>query len=197
MPSMAFAVRRLPPAAAPVPATPVKPAVAPAAAAPPSGAFVAPKPGTKLIMSTGGGLQVTGVAGRTVSVSSLRGEPEPPMVGLFFRPGPQAVFDRAAIEGIWPLEVGKRVKTTVKAAGGAFELTLHVVRSETVEVPAGRFPCFLVDVEIERNHGRWIGRFHEWYAPTVGFIVRHRLEMVAGERPAVLHDWDLAGIVKP
>ena len=28
-------------------------------------------------------------------------------------------------------------------------------------------------------------------------IVRHRLEMVAGERPAVLRDGDLAGVVKP
>jgi hypothetical protein len=185
--------------AAPPPAAPAPPAAKPVvAAAPLSGAFVAPKPGTKLLLSTGGGLQVAEVTGHTLGLTNLKGEPQPPLVGLFFRPGPEAVYDRAIIESIWPLEVGKRVVTKVKMSnGGEYALSLHVVRTETVETATGHYECFLVDVEIDRGHGRWIGRFHNWYAPSLGFIVRNRLEMIAGERPPNYRDWELAGLIKP
>jgi len=161
-----------------------------------SGAFVAPKPGTKLFMSTGGGVQIARADGKTLEVTNLRGDAEPPMVGLFYRAGPEMRYDRAAFESIWPLEVGKTVSTVVTGPkGGHQHFTLRVAATESVTVPAGRFDCFVVEITVERAN--WVGRFREWYAPAVGFIVKNQLEMLKGDRPPNFREWELVGVAKP
>jgi uncharacterized caspase-like protein len=191
-----------PPALRPPPASVPSPTVA-ASNAPPaiaklSGAFAAPKPGTKLFYGAGGNFQVGAVNGRTVELTNLKGEPVPPLVGLFFRPPPEGKYDHAAIEAIWPLEIGKTVSTVGKGPKGADQLlTLRVVKTETVEVAAGRFDCFVVDLDLNVAHGKWVGRFRNWYAPALGVVVKNQLEMLAGERPPNHKDWELTGFVKP
>jgi len=163
-----------------------------------SGAFAAPTPGTKLFLSSGVSFQVGAVAGRTLELNNMKGEPIPPMVGLFFRPPPEGSVDRAAIESIWPLEIGKTVSTVAKGPkGGEQLLTLRVAKTETVEVKAGRYDCFVVELDVNIGHGKWIGRFRNWYAPALGFVVKNQLQMLAGERPPNHKDWELTGFVKP
>jgi len=125
-------------------------------------------------------------------------EPVSPLVGVFYRPAVEAKYDRAAIEAIWPLAIGKTVSTVVTGPhGGDQHLTLRVVRTETVEVPAGRYDCFVVEHDLDVGHGKWVGRSRSWYAPAVGFVVKSQLEMLAGERPPAAKDWELTGLVKP
>jgi hypothetical protein len=187
-----------PPAPSSVVPSSARPSSPPPPGAKLSGAFVAPKPGTKLFLSSGVTFQVGAVTGHTLELNNMKGEPVPPLVGLFFRPQPEGHYDRAGIEAIWPLEIGKTVSTAAKGAKGAEQkLTLRVVKTETIAVPAGRYDCFVVDLDLDIGHGKWIGRFRNWYAPALGFVVKNQLEMLAGDRPPNHKDWELAAFVKP
>jgi uncharacterized caspase-like protein len=187
-----------PPAPLKAPPSSMPPPSAAPAGAKLSGAFAAPQPGTKLFFSSGLRVQVAAVVGRSLELNDLKGEPLPPLVGLFFRPPLEGSYDRAAIEAIWPLEIGKTVSAVAKGPKGREEfLTLRVVKTETIEVKAGRYDCFVVDLEMTVGHGKWVGRFRNWYAPAVGFVVKNQLEMLAGERPPNVKDWELTGFVRP
>jgi hypothetical protein len=66
-----------------------------------------------------------------------------------------------------PLKVGSSWSTEVRSSGTTFKY--KVTKEEEIEVPAGKFKTFRLDVEIESGGS---GQATIWYAPRVG-IVRH------------------------
>ncbi len=98
-------------------------------------------------------------------------------------------YDRSAIDGIWPLAVGKSisfdesglVKQGVPGASSAWSSAIKVLRSEAITVPAGSFDAFVIEWR-HRGSGRnsYDAVLTMWYAPRARFIVKRSFEQIAG-----------------
>jgi hypothetical protein len=104
----------------------------------------------------------------------------------------QYEFDRAQIDPIGKLEVGKSVriasKTTMTGVNPQTkapirqevfaESTLTIERAETIEVPAGKFETFVIRLDaggdqVTPSINTVVRRY--WYAPALGWYVRHEM----------------------
>jgi hypothetical protein len=86
--------------------------------------------------------------------------------------GNDVVF--AAIDQLFPLEVGKTAEAWVYNADWAWQLLWKVTRREPVTTPAGTFDAWLIEHTETAIGAGYIGRSETWYAPGVGWNVRHK-----------------------
>jgi hypothetical protein len=89
--------------------------------------------------------------------------------GLFRMSTQQTVFDVPYHVLKLPLKAGEAWTTEARAGGGAgTTFRYKVMKEEDVEVPAGKFKAFRIDVESD-GQGR-TSRASLWYAPRVGVV---------------------------
>jgi hypothetical protein len=77
------------------------------------------------------------------------------------------------VESLWPLEVGKSTTFNIDGDGGNRAVNLHVVRTETITVPAGTFYTYVIERR-DRSAGGANGGLTMWYAPSVGAVVKQQ-----------------------
>lgn len=81
----------------------------------------------------------------------------------------------AALDQLFPLELGKSVEAWVYNADWAWQLKWKVARREMISTPAGRFDAWLIEhTETAIGGSGYIGRADTWYAPAVGWNVRYK-----------------------
>jgi hypothetical protein len=104
-------------------------------------------------------------------------------------------YSRSEVESLWPLQVGKHSSTDMITQQGGRNLRWDVVRTETVTVPAGTFPTYVVEKRERSSDESYLANERWWYAPQLGFPVKYEQELVRGiERYA---PWELVSIRYP
>ncbi|MBF0394594.1 MAG: hypothetical protein HQL38_18105 [Alphaproteobacteria bacterium] len=102
--------------------------------------------------------------------------------------------NRAAVDALWPLEVGKESHFWRYDGTGAEETRWKVLRTETVTVPAGTFPAVVVETVRRPQAGSDEVRTIRWYAPSIGWFVKQTVEF-KGKRPPE-RNWEMVEIVR-
>lgn len=111
------------------------------------------------------------------------------------QPENTASYSRGEVERLWPLQVGKRGSTDMITQQGGRNLRWEVVRTETVTVPAGTFPTYVVEKRERSSDDAFLATERWWYAPQLGFPVKYEQELVRGiDRRA---PWELVSIRYP
>jgi hypothetical protein len=104
------------------------------------------------------------------------------------------------IRSLSPLQVGKSVSFTysgpaTRGTDGAWTYTVAVEKFETVKVPAGDFPAYVILYD-ERGFGgggRWQSRW--WYSPVVRYPVQFEYLTLRGNPPpSYPKDWKLGEV---
>ncbi|HEX6978932.1 MAG TPA: hypothetical protein VF342_06510 [Alphaproteobacteria bacterium] len=160
---------------------------------PDPGAFTT-RPGTIYTNSLGNTITVTGVVGRTVRFVDQNGK-EFSSHALLYAQNPKVIGNEsviAAIDSLWPLEVGKQAEAWVYNPDWSWKLTWKVLGRETVNVPAGSFDAWLIEHTEASMGDYYIGKSQTWYAPEVGWNVRYRGWVEVGTRGEET-EWVLTG----
>jgi clan AA aspartic protease (TIGR02281 family) len=82
-----------------------------------------------------------------------------------------AKFLDAGLDKLWPLTIGKEHTMGLSVGGGYLRQHFTVLRTETVETPAGSFGTIVVQQE-ESGSGAQTAKRLFWYAPELGLIVK-------------------------
>jgi hypothetical protein len=107
--------------------------------------------------------------------------------------GAGQIYPPDTAASFWPLQVGKSV-TFNYGANSPISVTARVLRTETINVPAGTFYTYVIE---RRDHS--ISDFSEnvatyWYAPSVGTVVKFvEARKIGKSRPA----YEVTGLVLP
>jgi hypothetical protein len=164
-----------------------------------SAPFAPAAPGTRLVTSNVGTIEVLGAEG--TSIRTRNRENELTYIAGFFAwdsrihiVGPTA----ARLSALWPLEVGKKVAADVPAmGGGVFHMSVSVERTELVTTPAGTFNSFVIRWQQRDLHGGGLNQVNTyWYAPAVGFIVRKDAQNLGSDTFRVA-SWVMRSIQPP
>lgn len=136
--------------------------------------------GTVVYLSSGGFLKYLDVHGETVTTENAAHNVAT-RPGGFFTPASGSTYDASALQGLWPLKVGKTVQFIQHRDQDAWRQTVKVLRTESVAVPAGRFDTFVVQRE-SRGLGanNFLATYTYWYAPYPGAIVKYQVDQQAG-----------------
>lgn len=146
-------------------------------------------PGTKISYS---GISNRGSRDRTIEIlepEDARGQYRNPngstgstYPGCFFCGGTRAIEEDKYV-ALWPLEVGKEVTfVRTRANGGRSQITITVSGTETVTTPAGTFDTYVLTGKIKNIDGiRWSASLTDWWAPSVGWIVKKRTKESDGD----------------
>jgi hypothetical protein len=104
-------------------------------------------------------------------------------------------YSRREVESLWPMQVGKHASTDMITQQGGRNLRWDVVRNETVTVPAGTYPTYVIEKRERSSDDSYLATERWWYAPQLGFPVKYEQELVRGiERRA---PWELVSIRYP
>ena len=85
--------------------------------------------------------------------------------------GRDQVYPPGAPAAFWPLQVGKEV-TFNYGAGAPLHVTVRVLRTETITVPAGTFFTYVVERSSHPSNDFATSVSTFWYAPSVGTVVK-------------------------
>ncbi len=134
------------------------------------------RPGAVYTNSLGNTLTVRRVDGLNVTFANQNGA-EFTSHALLYASNPkvrgnEAVF--AAIDQLFPLEIGKSAEAWVYNSDWAWQLAWKVTRREPVTTPVGTFEAWLIEHTETAIGAGYIGRSETWYAPAVGWNVRHK-----------------------
>ncbi|HEX2117446.1 MAG TPA: hypothetical protein VHM01_23835 [Alphaproteobacteria bacterium] len=164
----------------------------------PSPAPYTPPPVGSVIQTSAGTFTVTGSSGYDLVLQkdAQAGGGFTTLHGLFQRePENTATYSRREVESLWPLQIGKRGSTDMITQQGGRNLRWDVVRTDTVTVPAGTFPTYVVEKRERSSDDSYLATERWWYAPQLGFPVKYEQELVRGiERYA---PWELVSIRYP
>ena len=80
--------------------------------------------------------------------------------------------DAAAIEPLFPLEVGKQVTFKRNPPAGAAIDVVKVVRTETLQLAMGPVDTFVIETRSEIPSDNWVGESTFWYAPSLKWQVQ-------------------------
>ena len=96
----------------------------------------------------------------------------------------------AAIDQLFPLELGKGAEAWVYNADWAWQLAWKVTKREPVTTSAGTFEAWLIEHTETAIGAGYIGRAETWYSPAVGWNLRHKswTETPPGAAPS---QWEL------
>jgi hypothetical protein len=134
------------------------------------------RPGASYTNSLGNTLTVQRVDGLSVTFANQNGAEFTSHALLYARnpnvQGNESVF--AAIDRLFPLEAGKAAEAWVYNSDWAWQLAWKVTRREPVTTPAGTFDAWLIEHTETAIGAGYIGRAETWYAPAIGWNVRHR-----------------------
>ena len=153
--------------------------------------------GTAVFPTTGGVLMTEGVDGvDVITVDERHHRVIHP--AAFFEPHEGAQYDRSAVEGFWPLEIGKQVRFIETAGQQRWVHVMSVIRVEKVAVPAGVFRAFVVERRMEPlgEGPRPATTYTYWYAPDAGAIVKTQIQPRDGKRSAT-QEADVLGYPLP
>jgi hypothetical protein len=144
--------------------------------------FAAPPLDTRYLISSGGYYQIAAVNGMTVTTVNAANRTATWLGGLIYAPNQ---MDKAAVEAIWPLEIGKTVTFVERAGEDAWCHIISIDRSETVNVPAGSFDTIVIVERIKslrpEQGGLDVTRTY-WYAPAAHWTVKKEIRQDAGPR---------------
>jgi hypothetical protein len=99
-----------------------------------------------------------------------------------------------------PLEVGKSVSIPYsgpanRGGDGAWDITISVEKFETVKVPIGNLPAYVI-LQDERSfgtQGRWLRRW--WYSPVIRYAVQFEFVTLRGSPPTPYpQNWQLTEV---
>jgi hypothetical protein len=134
------------------------------------------RPGSTYTNSLGNTLTVRRVDGLSVTFANQNGA-EFTSHALLYAANPKVRGNEtvlAAIDQLFPLETGKSAEAWVYNPDWAWQLAWKVTRREPVTTPAGTFAAWLIEHTETAIGAGYIGRAETWYAPTVGWNVRHK-----------------------
>jgi hypothetical protein len=164
----------------------------------PSPAAYTPPPVGSVVQTSAGTYTVTGSSGYDLILQkdAQAGGGFTTMHALFQEePENTASYSRREVEGLWPLQVGKRGSTDMITQQGGRNLRWEVVRTENVTVPAGTFATYVVEKRERSSDDQYLATDRWWYAPQLGFPVKYEQELVRGiDRRA---PWELVSIRYP
>lgn len=157
-----------------------------------------PPPVGTVIQTSAGTFTVTGSSGYDLVLqqdAKARGG-FATMHGLFQEePESSASYSRHEIEGLWPLQVGKRASTDMITQQGGVNMRWEVPRTETITVPAGTFPTYVVEKRERSSDDSYEATERWWYAPQLGFPVKYEQRLMRGIDKRV--PWELVSIRYP
>lgn len=143
-------------------------------------AFAAPQLDTRYLISSGGYYQIAAVDGMTVTTVNAANRTATWLAGFIYAANP---MDKASVEAIWPLEIGKTVTFRESAGKDAWCHTVSVLRAESVTVTAGTFDTLVVAERIQgltpAQEQLDVTRTY-WYAPTAHWVVKRELKQASG-----------------
>jgi hypothetical protein len=150
------------------------------------------RPGASYTNSLGNTLTVRRVDGLKVTFANQNGA-EFTSHAMLYSDNPKVRGNdevAAAINQLFPLEVGKTVEAWVYNADWAWQLQWKVTRRESIATPAGRFDAWLIEHTETAIGSGYIGRADTWYAPAIGWNVRYKswTETPPGGTPS---EWQL------
>ena len=157
-------------------------------------AFAAPELDTRYLLSSGGYYQIAAVDGMTVTTVNASNRTATWLAGFIYAANP---MDKAAVEPIWPLEIGKAVTFPESAGKDAWCHTVSVLRAESVTVTAGTFDTLVVAERIQGltpAQGQLDVTRTYWYAPAAHWVVKRELKQVSGP-PYSFVNYNLTQIV--
>lgn len=134
------------------------------------------RPGSSYTNSLGNTLTVRRVDGLNVAFANQNGA-EFTSHALLYAGNPkvrgnEAVY--AAIDELFPLELGKSAEAWVYNSDWAWQLAWKVTRREPVTTPAGTFEAWLIEHSETAIGAGYIGRSETWYSPAIGWNLRHK-----------------------
>ena len=150
------------------------------------------RPGSSYTNSLGNTLTVRRVDGLSVTFANQSGA-EFTSHALLYAGNPkvrgnEAVF--AAIDQLFPLELGKSAEAWVYNSDWAWQLAWNVTRREPVTTPAGTFEAWLIEHTETAIGAGYIGRAETWYSPSVGWNLRHK-SWTETQPSAPVSQWEL------
>jgi len=143
-------------------------------------AFAAPDLETRYLISSGGYFQVSAVDGMSVTTVNAANATTTWFGGLISAP---RGTDKAAVEAIWPLEIGKTVTFLEQSGKDAWCHTVSILRAEPINVPAGKFDTIVVAERLQSlrpEQGNLDVTRTYWYAPTARWAVKRSVKQVSG-----------------
>jgi hypothetical protein len=97
--------------------------------------------------------------------------------------GGDGTFSNTAVENFWPLQVGKSDTFNYNTSEGGRAVTLKVLRTEIVTVPAGQFYTYVIERRDRRPSDGTENVATMWYAPSVGSVVKFQEEVGRATKP--------------
>jgi hypothetical protein len=134
------------------------------------------RPGSSYTNSLGNTLTVKRVDGLQVTFANQSGA-EFTSHAMLYSDNPKVRGNdavAAAIDQLFPLEVGKTAEAWVYNADWSWQLQWKVTRRDSIATPAGRFEAWLIEHTETAIGAGYIGRSDTWYAPAVGWNIRYR-----------------------
>ena len=122
------------------------------------------------------------------------------VLGAFPVSAPYVRSNLDKIRSLAPLQVGKTVSFTYPEAAdeSAWRYDVTVEKQETITVPAGRFPTYVIRM-VETAYGgraKWERKW--WFAPVLGYAIRFDFQTMEGSPPRYPPDkWQLVEIRTP
>lgn len=112
-----------------------------------------------------------------------------------------AKFDRAALESLFPLAIGKKTQFKQVAASGsnAWDQTLEVVRAESLDIDGKSYATFVIEGRTEAvgpGMNEFIRKRTLHYAPELGWLLKMQEEQLAGP-PQRMNSWEVVRIIPP
>jgi len=80
--------------------------------------------------------------------------------------------DGGPLAGLFPLRVGHGIRFTRRHRGRTWQDDILVTATERLTVPAGTFDTFIVRRRSELQDGDWWAEQRNWYAPSLGWVVK-------------------------
>jgi hypothetical protein len=142
--------------------------------------FAAPQLETRYLISSGGYYQIAAVNGMTVTTVNASNHTATWLAGLIYAPDK---MDEASVEAIWPLEIGKTVTFLERSGEDSWCHTVNILRSESINVPAGTFDTVVIDERIQsmRSEQRKLDLTRTyWYAPAARWVIKREVKQVSG-----------------
>ena len=94
-------------------------------------------------------------------------------------------YSRTAVENFWPLQVGRSETYNLNTSQGGRAITLKVLRTEMVTVPAGTFFTYVIERRDRMPQDNTENVTTSWYAPSVGSVVKFQEEVGRATKPRV------------
>ena len=165
------------------------------------GEFRCAKPGTVLEFSNGNKSRIVGQVGLDCSYRSEVSGRAWTDHAFFIQVTPvgEGVTPEIIVEmeKLWPLRAGKSVDFWRKSGGYEYHDTYTVKPIETMQVTAGSFPAWRIDLERVQIPSNNTIRHTYWWAPSIPASVKYEARPIRGNWLGVAPDYQLVAVRAP